>query len=394
MIKILGPMPPARVAVSILFFINGMLIGAWAPMIPTFKARLDLTESQIGLIILALGFGSLISMPFVGAFIAKNGTRLPIKYLAFICSFGIPCLTIVPEFWSAVVVMFLFGATWAGMDVAMNSNVIEVEKQHGFPIMSSCHGFWSIGALVSALIGGFTLSSFGEIGHGIFWQIVFLVLFFYAFPKLQKRTGSAEEEEKPKLQFPRVILPYLLGVVALFSVVPEGMIIDWSALFLNTERGVSIAWAGTGFAATSTAMAIMRFSGDHLRKRFGAEPTLRFSVITAIIGFSLVTLSPSPFWAVLGFFISGIGLANLFPIAISAAGNVPNIPGGIAVSMVTTVGYGGILLAPPLFGFIAQTWSYSAVYAVMPFCLMIVFFLVWTVRHADAPADASIESDK
>lgn len=392
--KILGPMPPARVAVSILFFINGMLIGAWAPMIPTFKARLDLTESQIGLIILALGFGSLLSMPFVGAFIAKNGTRLPIKYLAFICSFGIPCLTLVPEFWSAVVVMFLFGATWAGMDVAMNSNVIEVEKQHGFPIMSSCHGFWSIGALVSALIGGFTLSSFGEIGHGIFWQIVFLVLFFYAFPKLQKRTGSAEEEEKPKLQFPRVILPYLLGVVALFSVVPEGMIIDWSALFLNTERGVSIAWAGTGFAATSTAMAIMRFSGDHLRKRFGAEPTLRFSVITAIIGFSLVTLSPSPFWAVLGFFISGIGLANLFPIAISAAGNVPNIPGGIAVSMVTTVGYGGILLAPPLFGFIAQTWSYSAVYAVMPFCLMIVFFLVWTVRHADAPADASIESDK
>jgi fucose permease len=172
------------------------------------------------------------------------------------------------------------------------------------------------------------------------------------------------------------------------------MIIDWSALFLNTERGVSIAWAGTGFAATSTAMAIMRFSGDHLRKRFGAEPTLRFSVITAIIGFSLVTLSPSPFWAVLGFFISGIGLANLFPIAISAAGNVPNIPGGIAVSMVTTVGYGGILLAPPLFGFIAQTWSYSAVYAIMPFCLMIVFFLVWTVRHADAPADASAESDK
>ena len=392
--KILGPMPTARVAVSILFFSNGMVIGAWAPMIPTFKARLDLTESQIGLIILALGLGSLLSMPFVGAFIAKNGTRLPIKYLAFICSFGIPCLTLVPEFWSAVVVMFLFGATWAGMDVAMNSNVIEVEKQHGFPIMSSCHGFWSIGALVSALIGGFTLSSFGEIGHGIFWQIVFLVLFFYAFPKLQKRTGLAEEEEKPKLQFPRVILPYLLGVVALFSVVPEGMIIDWSALFLNTERGVSIAWAGTGFAATSTAMAIMRFSGDHLRKRFGAEPTLRFSVITAIIGFSLVTLSPSPFWAVLGFFISGIGLANLFPIAISAAGNVPNIPGGIAVSMVTTVGYGGILLAPPLFGFIAQTWSYSAVYAVMPFCLMIVFFLVWTVRHADAPADASIESDK
>lgn len=387
-------MPTARLAVSVLFFINGMLIGAWAPMIPTFKERLDLTESQIGLIILALGFGSLISMPFVGAFIAKNGTRLPLKYLAFICAFGIPFLTIVPDFWSAVLVMFLFGATWAGMDVAMNSNVIEVEKQHRFPIMSSCHGFWSIGALVSALVGGFTLSSFGEVGHGIFWQVVFLVLFFYAFPKLQKRTGSAEEEEKPKLQFPRVILPYLLGVVALFSVVPEGMIIDWSALFLNTERGVSIAWAGTGFAATSTAMAIMRFSGDHLRQRFGAVQTLRFSVVAAIIGFSLVTLSTSPMTAVIGFFISGVGLANLFPIAISAAGNVPNIPGGIAVSMVTTVGYGGILLAPPLFGFIAQTWSYTAVYAIMPFCLMIVFFLVWTVRHADAPADAIVEGDK
>ncbi|MEP3199652.1 MAG: MFS transporter [Lentilitoribacter sp.] len=392
--KILGPMPPARVAVSILFFINGMLIGAWAPMIPTFKARLDLTESQVGLVILALGFGSLLAMPFVGAFVAKNGTRLPIKYLAFICSFGIPFLSVVPDFWLALIVMFFFGATWAGMDVAMNSNVIEVERTFKFPIMSSCHGFWSIGALISALVGGFTLSYFGEIGHGIFWQIIFLIFYFYAMPRLQLNSNLNDEGEKPKLQFPRVILPYLLGVVALFSVVPEGMIIDWSALFLNTERGVSIAWAGTGFAATSTAMAIMRFSGDHLRKRFGAVQTLRFSVIAAIIGFSLVTLSTSPITAVLGFFISGIGLANLFPIAISAAGNVPNIPGGIAVSMVTTVGYGGILLAPPLFGFIAQTWSYTAVYAIMPFCLLIVFFLVWTVRHADAPAEVTAESDK
>jgi MFS family permease len=392
--KILGPMPTARIAVSALFLINGMLIGAWAPMIPTFKERLELTESQVGLVILALGFGSLLAMPFVGAFVAKNGTRLPIKYLAFICSFGIPFLTLVPDFWSALFVMFFFGATWAGMDVAMNSNVIEVEKKHRFPIMSSCHGFWSIGALVSALVGGFTLSYFGEIGHGIFWQIIFLIFYFYAMPRLQVNSSLNDEGEKPTLQFPRAILPYLLGVVALFSVVPEGMIIDWSALFLNTERGVSIAWAGTGFAATSTAMAIMRFSGDHLRKRFGAVQTLRCSVIAAIIGFSLVTLSTSPITAVLGFFISGIGLANLFPIAISAAGNVPNIPGGIAVSMVTTVGYGGILLAPPLFGFIAQTWSYTAVYAIMPVCLLIVFFLVWTVRHADAPAEGAAESDK
>jgi MFS family permease len=136
--KILGPMPTARIAVSALFLINGMLIGAWAPMIPTFKERLELTESQVGLVILALGFGSLLAMPFVGAFVAKNGTRLPIKYLAFICSFGIPFLTLVPDFWSALFVMFFFGATWAGMDVAMNSNVIEVEKKHRFPIMSSC----------------------------------------------------------------------------------------------------------------------------------------------------------------------------------------------------------------------------------------------------------------
>ena len=281
-----------------------------------------------------------------------------------------------------------------GRDVAMNSNVIEVEKTLKSPIMSSCHGFWSIGALVSALVGGFTLSYFGEIGHGIFWQIIFLIFYFYAMPRLQVNSSLNDAGEKPTLQFPRAILPYLLGVVALFSVVPEGMIIDWSALFLNTERGVSIAWAGTGFAATSTAMAIMRFSGDHLRKRFGAVQTLRFSVIAAIIGFSLVTFSTSPMTAVLGFFISGIGLANLFPIAISAAGNVPNIPGGIAVSMVTTVGYGGILLAPPLFGFIAQTWSYTAVYAIMPLCLLIVFFLVWTVRHADVSAEGAGESDK
>lgn len=387
MLKFLGPMPSGRIAVSLLFFINGLLLGGWAPMIPTFKQRLDLTESQVGLIILALGFGSLISMPFVGAFVAKIGTKRPIRFLALLCSFGLTFLAIAPSFWAAIIVMFLFGATWAGMDVAMNSNVIEVENANKTPIMSSCHGFWSIGGLVGALGGGVTLSVFGELGHGIFWQLVFIGLFFYAFAKLQTAGPLPEGEEKPPLQLPRTILPYLLGVVALFSVVPEGMIIDWSALFLHEERGVSIVMAGTGFAATSTAMAIMRFSGDHLRKKYGAVNTLRFSVIAAIIGFATVSLSPSAVVAVIGFFIAGLGLANLFPIAISAAGNLPNIPNGIAVSLVTTVGYGGILLGPPLFGFVAQKWSYSAIYGIMPFCLLIVFFLVKIGRYADLSSD-------
>ncbi len=106
---------------------------------------------------------------------------------------------------------------------------------------------------------------------------------------------------------------------------------------------------------------------------------------TAISGFLVLSFSSSQIGIIGGFFIAGLGMANLFPIAVSAAGNLPDIPSGIGVSIVTSVGYGGILLAPPLFGIIAQEWSYALVFLIVPACLLVVFAMLKAAGYADIP---------
>jgi fucose permease len=376
--------PIARIAVSMLFFGNGLFIGVWTPMIPVFKARLLLSESELGLVILALGLGALVAMPIGGALIARYGTRLPIIFNSLLCAPGLVLVTLAPDMVSAVIVLTFFGMFWAGMDVAMNSNVIEVERQTKRAIMSSCHGFWSVGGLVGALFGGKTLFLLGETGHALFWMVIFLLLMSYALRKMENEPPSEEQVSAGlKIRFPRSILPYMLGIICLLAIVPEGVVIDWSGLLLHEERGFELTTAGYGFAAFSLSMAFVRFTGDYFRQKYGAVNTLRVCLVFSITGFTIVTLSSQPTLTILGFFITGIGISNLFPIAVSAAGNLPGIPSGVSVSMVTSVGYSGFLLAPPLFGFVAQAYSYTFIFALMPLCLFIIFFAMYPVRYAD-----------
>lgn len=376
--------PTARIALSMLFFGNGVFIGVWTPMIPVFKERLMLSDSQLGIVILALGLGALVAMPVGGALIARFGTRRPIIFNSLLCSPGLVLVTLAPNMGTAIVILAFFGMFWAGMDVAMNSNVIEVERQMKRAIMSSCHGFWSIGGLTGALFGGQTLFYFGETGHAVFWMILFLILMSYALRKMENAPPEAEQISAGfKVRFPRSILPYVLGLVCLLSIVPEGVVIDWSGLLLYQERGFELSTAGYGFAAFSLSMALVRFSGDYFRQKYGAVNSMRVCLIFSITGFIIITLSSAPVLTILGFLITGIGISNLFPIALSAAGNLPGIPSGVSVSIVASVGYSGFLLAPPLFGFVAQAYSYSFIFGLMPLCLIIVFFAMYPVRYAD-----------
>ena len=141
---------PQRLAVSLMFLANGFVVGSWAPKIPEFAKRLSLDESTLGLMIMCFGIGSLCTMPVVGALISRNGSH---RVMRLVAAVTIPCLmlvTVAPSIWTAAAALFLVGGLIGGMDVAMNANAVEVEKRQGRAIMSSCHGFWSLGGVVSA----------------------------------------------------------------------------------------------------------------------------------------------------------------------------------------------------------------------------------------------------
>lgn len=377
-----GAMPPARVAVSVAFFLNGYIVGNWAPRIPVFKAGLGIDEAMLGLMILAFGLGSLLTMPLVGAGIAHDGSRRILRGAALCLA---PCwlaLTLAPSVPVAFLGIFLFGAVAGGMDVAMNANAVSVERSMRRAIMSSCHGFWSLGGLIGAATGGLLLGRLGPAAQTAVIVVVclgLLALVWGAF--LPDRTGP--REERHPLRLPRQALPWIIGLMALFCMIPEGSVLDWSALYLKAELGAPIEVAGLAFAAFSATMAVTRFTGDLIRDRFGAVRTLRASALVAAAGLVTAGFATSPALAIGGFAVAGLGIANLVPIAFSAAGNLPGLPPGVGISLVSFLGYSGMLFAPSMIGFVAHLTGLGPVFAALPLLYLVVFALAHHARSAD-----------
>jgi MFS family permease len=165
--------------------------------------------------------------------------------------------------------------------------------------------------------------------------------------------------------------------------VPEGTVLDWGALYMRRELGADLAVSGLGFAAFSATMALMRFAGDPIRDRLGAVTTLRLCTALALAGMLVAGLAPDAPIAIIGFAIAGIGISNMVPIAFSAAGNLPDLAPGIGLSLVTFMGYSGILVAPSLIGFVAEHTRFHTIFTALPVLFLIVLALSGLARHAD-----------
>ncbi len=368
---------------SLLFLVNGFLIGSWAAKIPLFADRLQLSESIVGIMIVIFGFGSLVTMPATGVVIARFGTAFVNKALSLLAATTLLWVTLSPNLWTAGLAMFFFGGMIGSMDLAMNALAVEIERKRPSPIMSSCHGFWSLGGLIGAILGGYLLEFSSLNIHAFVVTALCLLLVVMALPQI-KSSGSAKPTERAKVQFPRTLLPYLIGVVALCSAMPEGAVIDWSALYLRQELASSTFVSTFAFGAFSATMAVMRFLGDPVRSKYGAVRTVRACALLASAGLLIAGLASTGMIAILGFLIAGIGMSNLVPIAFSAAGNVPGLAPGISLSLTTTIGYSGVLVAPALFGYLAEIFSFSTVFTALAAALLLVFVFSNVVAFADS----------
>jgi MFS family permease len=372
----------ARVAVSLLFLLNGFIVGCWAPKIPEFAERLQLSKFELGLMILSFGIGSLVMMPVAGAQIAGRGSKLVVKVTALMLLPMLLVLSWAPNVWTGAVALFLFGGFVGAMDVAMNANAVAVERSMLRAIMSSCHAFWSLGGLIGSAIGGYLIGHWGVFVHAEVATVLGIVFLIAAWPIIfsdQPHPGEA----KTKARLPLIPLPWLLGMMALFCMVPEGAVLDWGALYLRQEFGATATLSGFAFAAFSLTMSVMRFAGDMVRDRFGAVNTLRVSTVIAIIGMLMAALSPDAALVILGFALCGVGISNMVPIAFSAGGNIPGLQPGIGISVVTTLGYSGMLVAPSAIGFAAEHIGFSAVFMLLPLLLLVVLSLSGLARYAD-----------
>lgn len=375
----------ARWAVATMFAANGFVMGAWAPQIPLLLPRHDITEFTLGLLILTLGIGAVSAMLFSGRLIARYGSVRVLCGFALSAALALPLVVFAPSIAVLAPAMALLGALIGCMDVAMNANAVEVERRLKRAIMSSSHGFWSLGGFVGGSSGAWIIAHWGSEVQAVLVGLISAAMVVAAMPFLRGEPAShvAQDATGKTAFLPRAPGLWLLGMMALFSMVPEGAVLDWAALYLQKELGSDVFRSGLGFAFFAGAMAIMRFAGDGVRNRFGAVKTLRTSGLLAAAGLLGAAAAPSDLMAVVCFAIAGLGVANMVPIMFSAAGNFPGLPSGTAISAVTMVGYAGILVAPASIGFVAEHIGFRMTYAALSALLVIVALLAPVTAGAD-----------
>src|SRR5262245_10493466 len=231
-----------RWAVAAIFAVNGFLTGSWAPQIPVFLARLGISEFTLGLLILVFGAGAVSAMAWAGHLIARHGSQRVVRIFASAGAFGLLLVALAPNVPLAAATMYLFGGMIGAMDVAMNANAVVVEKKLSRAIMSSSHGFWSLGGFAGGGLGGIAILNYGHITHAVAVTAVALAVVGIALRHVIADDHPVAHEHR-KFSLPRTPGIYLVGLMALFSMIPEGAVLDWAALYLQQELGTDIATA-------------------------------------------------------------------------------------------------------------------------------------------------------
>ena len=376
-----------RLAVAAMFLVNGFIMGSWAPQIPFMLPRHQISEFVLGLLILLIGAGAIVSMAWTGWLIDRFGSRTIAIGCGIVACLTFALVVLAPNIPLVIPALVAMGASIGSMDVAMNANAVEVERRLNRAVMSSSHGFWSLGGFVGGGAGGVAIARLGVSAHALVAAGLALAVLLAAAPFLITETHNLKPRaNKPKYVWPRGGAILILGLMALFSMIPEGAVLDWAALYLRQELGADIAASGFAFAFFSGAMALMRFAGDGVRNRFGAVATMRFSGFIAAAGMLAGALAPNSGAAIAAFALAGLGIANMVPIAFSAAGNQPGLSPGAGISLVTLMGYSGILVAPSTIGFVAEHIGFRVTYGALALCLTGVAMLAKHVAAADRGA--------
>lgn len=373
-------MNKARTAVLIAFFINGAFLATWVSRIPTIQQKLNLSEGALGLVLLGLSVGVLTALSSSGGLIARFGSPKVTLVGGILLAVFLPLLALASHPVLLAIALFLFGAAMSAMDVAMNEQAVLVERQAQKPLMSSFHASFSVGGLIGALIGAgmAALPVMIPLFHFLLISAVFLILIFLAYPQFIV-VAVEKQETQSVFRLPHKAL-WALGAVAFCCSIGEGSMGDWSAVYLTRVLNTDASFAALGFAAYSLTMTTGRFMGDSLTKRWQPERIVRFGGLAAAIGFLTVVLSDSPYLALVGFALIGIGLANIIPLAFSAAGNHPEIPTSVGIAGVATIGYAGFLAGPPIIGLVAEVTSLRVAFFLLTIMTISMIFTASSIR--------------
>ena len=364
-----------RGAVGVLFFLLGLCFASWASRIPSVQQRMGISEVGLGAVLLVIPVGQLVSLPLAGWLVARLGSRRVVLWSVVFYATALLGLGWAGSLWQLLPCMVLFGVGGNLTNISVNTQAVGVERLYPHkPIMASFHGLWSLAGFVAAAIGSFM------IGHAVPTGVHFLGIAAFILAGLAVAAGStvrADAGVDPNQPiFVRPDKELLgLGAIAFCALICEGAMFDWSGVYFKKVLRADKDWVGAGYTAFMSTMAAGRFGADWLAHRLGPKRVIQLSGLLTALGLSIAVVWPTLPTALLGFLLVGFGTSAVVSLVYSAAGKSAHMSAGMALAAVSSIGFFGFLLGPPLIGFVAGATSLRvsfALIAVMGLCVSAV----------------------
>jgi MFS family permease len=356
-----GLISRARLGVILSFLTHGFISSSFFARIPDYKARLELSNTVLGLCLLASSVGVLAALGPVGRLAAQRGSSPVLTKSSYLLVFIAPFVGLSFNAISFALILFLFGVAIAAQDVAMNTHGVTLEQKSGARFMGRFHAFWSVGALLGAITGGvFAQLEVNEFIHALIVSAGVLALVITN----NRRYLSGDEdkhvyeENVKKKRTPRLI--YIMGLLGLAGSIGEGSAADWGGVLARETFGASQFVGTLPYIAYSFTMVVGRFYGDQLATKFGARRILKVGGLLGGAGLAGGLIVGGTSGVIVGWFLFGLALSTVIPLLFSAAGSMANkrfqgtISPAEAVAKISGISYFGFVVGPPLMGFLAD----------------------------------------
>ncbi|MDF3290235.1 MFS transporter [Streptomyces silvisoli] len=379
------PLTALRTALTAFFAVDGFVFAGWVVRIPAIKAQVGASSGALGLALLGVSAGAVATMVITGRLCHRFGSHPVTVGCAALLALSVALPPLTHSALALGLVLLVFGAAYGGLNVAMNSAAVDLVRALRRPVMPGFHAAFSFGGLVGAGLGGLVAPHLSPTRHLLLLTPVALVVSAVAGRVLLRhpapRTQAVESAPvRPRAGTGTRWLVGVFGLIALCTAYGEGALADWSALHLTQDLDSGPGLAAAAYAPFALAMAVGRLSGTALLECFGQTRTLVLGGLTAASGMLLGALAPLPWLALTGFAVTGLGLANIFPVAIARAGALAG-PGGVAAA--STLGYGGMLLGPPSIGFLAEAVGLPLALTTVALLAAAAALIAFTVRNAE-----------
>ncbi len=367
-----------RLATALFFFGMGFSFATWASRIPSIKSQLQLTEADLGTLLLALPLGQLLAMTFSGKLVTQYGSR-------WICTIGLllyagclPFIGLAHNKWELAIALTSFGFFGNLCNIAVNTQGVYTQSFFEKPIMGSFHGSWSLAGFTGALTGLVMLSFQMSVLHHFLIALGFVTVLVVTNTKYLVKTQASKPEEKQSYNFfknPDKTLLWL-GIICFCGMASEGIMFDWSGVYFKEIVKAPGALVVLGYTTFMISMAAGRFLSDLFVAQLGYRKVLLLSGFVISFGLYTAVIFPYLIPSTIAFMLVGIGVSNVIPIIFNSAGNHPTIPTGIALTVVTSISFLGFLIGPPIIGYIAELTNLRYSFAVIGVFGLIIVGLV------------------